>query len=347
MKNAVMVLLPVCLVLCLLLAGCPASVQPRETGSLILRFAADEMAARTIVPDLDMDIAYYNILGDGPDPASFSQNGVTVSTVTRNYLAVGAWTITVDAFNDADEWIGSGSAAVAITAGDTTEEEVHVTPLEGTAGPQHQHFLACGDDRGSQRCRNVDSCGGSPQSIAFSMGTDSASASYAVLDMGYYALTLRLSDGSTVKWGCFEAVRILKEQTTQATFTLTADDVSTGGVEITIVPDMEDPITISFSGQQASLMSGTNMTVTATTSEPVDTYQWYLDGAAVGGATASSVTIGGDFRTGPIVSGPRGDQGQHHQLKQHRVLCRNRDESYCLLVIHRPASPSPTSSPCQ
>ena len=135
MKKGVLFLLSICLVFSVF-SSCrnplTLTLSADEYGSLILTFATSEMAAKTILPPLDMDIAYYDVYGDGPDPATFSQDGITGSAVTENNLAVGAWMITVDAFNDTDEWIGSGSKAVAITAGQTTQEEVRVTPLEGT-----------------------------------------------------------------------------------------------------------------------------------------------------------------------------------------------------------------------
>lgn len=52
-------------------------------------------------------------------------------------------------------------------------------------------------------------------------------------------------------------------------------------------------ISISFSGAQARLALGCDMTVAATTvPSAMDTYQWYLDGMALAGQTGPSVTLG-------------------------------------------------------
>ena len=45
--------------------------------------------------------------------------------------------------------------------------------------------------------------------------------------------------------------------------------------------------TVTFSGQQSQLPPGTDMTVTATTSENPVAYQWYLGGVLLPGKTSS------------------------------------------------------------
>ena len=81
-----------------------------------------------------MNIGSYNISGNGPSGATFSQTGVTAATSTfsQNTLAVGAWTITVDAYNAGQQLIGSGSTAVAIEAGQTAQATVQIVPRSGT-----------------------------------------------------------------------------------------------------------------------------------------------------------------------------------------------------------------------
>ena len=58
------------------------------------------------------------------------------------------------------------------------------------------------------------------------------------------------------------------------------------------------PIAITFSGQQSQLPPGTDMTITATTSENPVTYQWYLGGVPLTGQTSSSITIGSSLTPG-------------------------------------------------
>lgn len=67
---------------------------------------------------------------------------------------------------------------------------------------------------------------------------------------------------------------------------------------ITIVADPQNPIPITFSGQHTTLWSGSTMTITATTSDTVDAYQWYLNGTAIPGATSAAVTVGSGLKVG-------------------------------------------------
>jgi len=287
---------------CMILFSCPR-VQPpaQEFGSLILALSTSGMAAKTILPPLDMDIAYYSVSGDGPGSATFSRPGVTGATVVEDSLISGAWMIAVDAFNADDYLIGTGSMGVAITAGQTTQKEVMVTPLTGTGRLDIVISWPTGKIANPIISGTLEAAGGAPQAIPFSLvaGADSTSYSYTSLDVGYYSLTLQLSDGTTDKWGAFEAVRILKDQTTEASFNLTAEDINTGGVSITINPDMENPITITFTGHTSQLPYGTDMSITANTSQnPVNTYRWYLNGELLNGQTDSSIVIGSGLPEG-------------------------------------------------
>lgn len=65
-----------------------------------------------------------------------------------------------------------------------------------------------------------------------------------------------------------------------------------GNINLAIGTDINNTITISFTGQSASIPLGTDMTVTASTSEPVDSYQWYLGGDPVSGEISAFITIG-------------------------------------------------------
>jgi hypothetical protein len=294
---------PLLFALSILLVSCPNGT-PVRTGSLLLNFSTTEMGARTITPPLDMDVASYNISGSGPDSATFSQTGVTATSVAQNALLVGAWTISVDAFNAGHDLIGTGSSAVAISAGQTSAATVTVAPLSGTGTFAVDIAWTPGLISSPSVVATLTPAGGTAQGLTFAVGTfavgaDSASYSSGnTLSAGYYSLTLQLLDGPTEVWGFFEAVRILKDQTTTASLSLTSADLHTGGIDLTITPAMADPITVSFSGQQSQLPPGTDMTIIATTSEVPDTYQWYLGGVPLPGQTSSSITIGSSLTQG-------------------------------------------------
>ncbi len=65
-----------------------------------------------------------------------------------------------------------------------------------------------------------------------------------------------------------------------------------GAFEIGITLSLPGNVSYVFSGAAASLVHGTDMTVTATHSLPAPSYQWYLNGVSVPGATSVSLTLG-------------------------------------------------------
>ena len=78
-------------------------------------------------------------------------------------------------------------------------------------------------------------------------------------------------------------------------------------IEMTIVADMQNPVTITFGGVEETLPIGSSMTVTASIDPPDDpanpdypqyTYQWYLGGVLIDGETDISITIGSDLTEG-------------------------------------------------
>jgi hypothetical protein len=215
-------------ILSLVLVGCPLVQSPpaKEYGTLVLTVSSDGMAGKNILPPLDMDVAYYDVYGDGPDPSTFSYPGITGPTFVESSLIAGEWMITVDAFNADDDLIGSGSVVVTIIPGQTAQAEVLVAPLEGTGSLQISISWPAGTVASPAVTGTLTAVGSTPQSIPFTMEADSASYSVSALEVGYYSLAVQLYDGGSLKWGMFEGVRILKDQLTEALLTLTAEDVS-------------------------------------------------------------------------------------------------------------------------
>jgi hypothetical protein len=296
MKKLLWVVIP----LLLLLSTCNVVKSPvkEKYGTLVLTLSISEMAAKTIVPFLDTNIAYYTVNGDGPGTAAFSHGGVTTTTVVETSVAVGTWTITVDAFNAKHDLIGSGSTDAFIEAGQATQAVIDVTPLEGTGTFTIHISWPSGTISNPSLSATLTAAGGGSQALLFTVRTTSASySSGQILNAGYYSLTLQLFDGGVVKWGCFEAVRILMDRTTTGVFNLTAGDLNTNGANLTITPNMQDPITVTLDGPP-HIPSGEDGTFTASTSVAVDTYQWYLNGGLLTGEINPSITIGSGLRYG-------------------------------------------------
>ena len=74
-------------------------------------------------------------------------------------------------------------------------------------------------------------------------------------------------------------------------------EAAAGAFTVGITVTLPGNVSYVFTGGSASLTHGTDMTVTATHSLSSPVYQWYLNGAAISGATSSSVTLG---NSGPL-----------------------------------------------
>ena len=139
-----------------------------------------------------------------------------------------------------------------------------------------------------------------PPPISFVLAGDELSSAYLEdLATGYYTLTVRLMDGPTVLWGTVEGARIVSGQISAKVYQLVSD-VNQGGLALTIDPELENPIDITFTGQVEDLVQhGPNMDVIATTSETDGlAYQWYLQGEPIAGETTPIVTISSDLKLG-------------------------------------------------
>lgn len=292
----------VLIVLALLVLGCPLP-QSSLTGELVLSFTpATAKGAKNLLPLVDMNIATYDVSGSGPNSATFSQQNVT-TTLTVTALVQGAWTITVNGKNSAGTVIGTGTASVTIVGGQTATATVTVAPLTGNGDLSLTVSWASGMITTPSVTGTLTPVGGSGSNIAFTLAGDSLSASYdsgSTLSAGYYTLSLIVEDATTSVWGGTEAVRIVAGNTTTGTFTLNATDISnfSGNVNITITPAMNSPIQITLTGQKSLLPVGSTMTVVATPSTSVDSYQWFLNGVPINGQTSSSFSAGSGLSVG-------------------------------------------------
>ncbi|HEX3045633.1 MAG TPA: hypothetical protein VHY08_12815 [Bacillota bacterium] len=286
------------------LAGCGGSGNKpgsSKTGSLVLNIGQAGLKAQTIEPVLDMNIAAYDIIGSGPNGANFRKDNVTVGGQVRiNTLGVGSWAVEVDAKNAAGILIAAGVTTVQVSAGAAAQAIVTVRPINGTGQLNLTVSWPAGIIMNPSVTGTLIPVGGTALNITYTLSGDNLSATYqnSMLSTGYYTLFTQLKDGSTRKWSATDTIRIINGQTTTGVYELTATQGQFGDIQLEVTPDLQNPITITFSGQQNSLPAGSDMTITAAPSQPVDAYQWYLNGFALPDATNASLTIGQSLGVG-------------------------------------------------
>ena len=214
----------------LFLAGCQMdwfgrSDASHQYGTLVLTPHTNALPSRTILPDLDMDIAYYDVVGEGPQAATFSQSNITSGQVVADSLIAGSWAVTANAYNAGDQHIGIGTVSAEVVPGDITLAEVVIAPLAGAGTLEIALSWPPGALDAPSVSGLLEDQTGTGETVPFIYGTDSASYTFAALDSGYYSLTVQLYDGDELRYGLFEAVRVLHDQTTHAVFSLTSQDI--------------------------------------------------------------------------------------------------------------------------
>jgi hypothetical protein len=302
------------LLIVFMFSACPI-IDTSEYGSLILSFLPTDMQPKTIVPGLDMNVSYYEASGLGPNTSTFSQAPVGGTTIVENSLGVGTWVVTVNAFNSADASIGTGSDTILVQAGQTAIGSIAVTPIVGTGNLN----VAISWPNTSIASPNITAVLANPAGTPIGEttsdingGLGTASYTYDGLATGYYSLIIQLKDDTTLTWGSYEAVRIVNAQDTNATFDVSVVDVGGGGLNVTIIPDMQDPITIDLydNTQTAdlidpvSVVTGADIDVVANPSEAVDYYTWYLEGALIAEGAVANNLVYGEIPTPPVALPP-------------------------------------------
>jgi hypothetical protein len=268
-----------------------------QKGSLELNFDISNVQNRTIVPDLDMTVAAYDVYGSGPGTASFEYLEITESSLTVDSLIVGTWLITVEAKNADGVIIADGtSSPLEITGENTTDATVIVDPLDGEGTFNLTVSWDPVDFPGSspEITATLTPVEGSPLELIFTDGTNSKYHT-GTYTRGYYDLNISATAGSYTSY-FYEAVRIIAGQTTSALINIENQE---GELILEIISDLENPIEIGFDGVVDPLILGSEMTVTAVTlPSNVETYQWMLNYSPLAGETGPSVTLGSDLEVG-------------------------------------------------
>ena len=303
MKKILFPLFLLILTIIIIISSCDELPPDNGEGSLSLNLLSD-VKSTIIQPDVEMVISTYDITGYGPNEATFSLTDITESSVGIGTLTPGEWVITVKAKNSNGIIIADGEAEVTIISNKQITTTITIRPLSGNGTLDltitWEMTVINPIIEGT-----LTPVGGTSMSLTFDISASTSTGTYlnSSLEAGYYTLCFYLKDGPTDIYGAMVTVRILAGET--STGVCNIDD--SGNIEFIINPDLQNPIEITLSGQQESLALGSNMTITATTSEPVDSYQWFLNAGFLMGQTNSSITIGdalsqGTYRLDLIVN---------------------------------------------
>lgn len=273
--------LMVTIILAFGLFSCNITNSDNKTGKMDLSIT--EKVSRTILPELSMEPASYEITGTGPDSATFTEIS-TDASVTVDKLAFGEWTVTVTAFNQDGTAIGLGSNSITVHSNETSNLTVVVTPLSGTGSLDLTLNWIEADVDSPEVVASLLPSNGTATDLVFTLNKDNATYSGIDIDDGYYTLTLQLLDNGILTLGTVEVVKIVKGQITIGIFTFDNIKEAEGTINTNIDIKMENPLDVLIVGATENKPENESFSLTASVSDYTDnvTYVWYVDGNSAG-----------------------------------------------------------------
>ena len=277
-----------------ILSGCPGlGYEDRRTGNLVITVGSGLESLSIVQPDLDMNIDDYQIILSGPGQTQTLTIGSDTVATTITNLEPGEWTVTANARNADEVIIAGDSTTVLVQAGKTSAANLVVVPLPGE-GTLELRISWPGDtiDNPSVAAR-LTPVDGVEQQLTFAVDTASRSATYSgSWQVGYYTLSISLSDAGKVVWSRVVAVRILEGQLSLGEYQLTGDEPSSGGIEIGIGSNLNNPYQVTLIGLQDSITVDDTMTVglSLEPSTAPDSIRWFINGSKY--TNGETITVG-------------------------------------------------------
>jgi len=291
----VLVFYAVVICLAFMLMSCATRVP--DTGSLMID-VDHSIQPLTLLPDIDMTPAQYSFHGSGPNGDNFDMDENDPPVFIYG-LKSGEWTVTVNAMNADRIIIGQGRVTATVQVSNTSTVIVLVAPVYGHGTMDITLLWNAVDVESSSVAGQLVPAIGAPIELSFTMVDPGRAESITnSIPMGYYSLSIKLFDNGVVVMGAVEVVRIVADQTTSGLFEFYDINHPSGDIAINIVPEMNDPIQVTFSGQEESIAEGGTMMVTATVPVGLDnvTYNWHLNGELK--ETGRSYAFGNDLPLG-------------------------------------------------
>ena len=324
-KNSLFVVFALVVLLALVGTGCPL-VSDLGEGSLLIQFPSARGGLPSIVwdTDLDMDMVSYTISGSGPLEETFIEEDFTEESFTKDGLAVGEWEIVIDGYNVGGDCVGTVTLQTTILKSQTSTVNADLAPLTGEGTLEVSVSWTDSESKMANphvfvtlRDENGDDIAVISTPVELTVNGQTASTTIPSLPTGWYEVTLELQEEvpavpdvsrmarmipnpppqeSTFEtvWGGIYTARIVKEQTTSGSVTVTEDLINfgVGNIDISIGEDMQHPLAVSFTYSPTTVMSGEAVSL-ASTGVHSDSaqYRWYVNGTKVGTGTPLEYTF--------------------------------------------------------
>jgi len=294
MKVSLSVISLIVLILCLGSCDSPVVETSANKGNLIL--TVNDKISRSAHLDIPMEPVWYQASGAGPQGASF--NEIFIDSLTIENLISGEWTLQIDAYNEADQLIGAGSATASISRNNSTHVNIEMTPLDGIGTLDLTLSWTEGKLSNPQVEASLTGASGTPRVLDMSILGSQATYNASDIDSGFYSLAIQLHEGTTLVAGAVEVIRIASGGTTTGAFSFDQLNLESGSLEIQLSPHFPDSLDVEILGSGTQKMEYAEMTLSASVSnyDQNITCIWYSNGEAL--STGESYVLGDSLPVG-------------------------------------------------
>lgn len=279
-------------------AGCAQLLDPGQVGSLRLSIDGSSVRARSIGPEIDVEVDRYEVRGESDAGETFERT-TSEGQIVIEGLSAGYWQIEVDAYSAEDVRLYTGSQRVLVTAGEALEIVLSLDSVPGFG----EFSLEVGWPQDAVQAPAVEAVlvPTSGPAITLEPAVNGASAISAVhqVDGGYYTLVVKVQeqvDGATVLVaGAAELVQVVAGHETIARLSFTSINAP-GSLEIGIdvAPGFTESLAVAIAGGETTVEYGSSVSLEGSVGgNPGNVvFTWYVNGSAVE-TGAASITIDG------------------------------------------------------
>ncbi|MFW6288224.1 MAG: hypothetical protein ACOC2Q_00410 [Spirochaetota bacterium] len=278
----------------LALAGCDSPLNQRGAGSLQLSIDTSGHQARSIGPTVSVDVNHYVIRGASDSGGSFEQTSSDTQLVVDG-LAAGYWDVTVDAYNEGEVHLYTGSRRVLVDSGVALPVVIPLVAVPGTGTLSVTTSWPSGELKSPVVESSLIPTEGESEPLDFTVDGDAASFSSDEIASGYHTLVIQLKEGDMLVAGAVELVQMVSGQTTAPDFAFT--DINAPGslqIGVEVIPDFSESLIVTIDGGEVTSEYGVPVTLTGEAGEEATNvvFTWYVNGMAVDYGTAQTVISG-------------------------------------------------------
>lgn len=299
--------------LLLFIGGCDLLVNQPEAGTLQVSIAGTAQA-RSIGPDISVDVDHYVIRGESVAGQTFEETTPESQLVIRG-LAAGYWDVTVDAYNEGNVHLYTGSVRVLVEGGVSLPVMVSLVAVPGSGTLAIEVSWPAGELSSPVLDAQLVPTLGDAVVLPFAVAGAAATFSSNQIAAGYHTLVVKLKEDDMIVAGAVELVQIVGGHPTQADLAfaqLNAPGSLEVGVEV--APEFAESLNVTIDGGETISPFQTPVTLWgAVEGDPGNVvFTWYVNGVAVDSGTAQTVISGevpGHYRIDLIAVTADGSDG--------------------------------------